>query len=180
MILLDDVELDASLSIPEARGFINRYQLDLVSPSLSKREMTYWEFMIPQPKEVFARIMPVIELFCYIFTKEAYISKYYKHIDPNNPWMWGMDFILQSRFGIRGALLNNTLMHHHFSGACYTKELNDPRTDSDKYLQKYGTSWAEINAKGVVVPQDNIIYCRSMHPHLPSGASSELGFGGKV
>lgn len=149
ILLLDDIELDPTVNYAKVLEFIDAAGLDMVSPCLASRDMSFWgEIMTPRPgrPDLIARIMPFIELFCYIFRAEAYYTKYWPYIDAENPWMWGLDFILASHMKLRAALLNNVTMKHYFANSAYSSELNDPRRDSEKYLERHGTSWAAIHA----------------------------------
>lgn len=165
ILLLDDIELDAKIDYAKVLKFMDLTGLDMVSPTLASRDMSFWgEIMTPIPDSpnIIARIMPFIELFCYIFRADAYCEKYWPFVDADNPWMWGLDFILQSHMKIRAGLLNNVTMKHYFANSAYSKDLNDPRRDSERYLERHGTSWAAIHADPKNKMPRELIMTRSM------------------
>lgn len=147
MILLDDIELETPFDWEHMLIMQKELDLDISSPVLTNSKMSYWPFMIHNnDPALMAQITTRCELFCYLMTPVAY-RIYYKFCDPENPWMWGMDFMLNSHMGMRVGILNRVRMMHHF---WRTEDTNDPnhcpRKDCDIYLAKHNTSWEELHA----------------------------------
>ncbi len=147
MILLDDLELEAPVDWEHVLTMQKELDLDILSPVLTERRMSYWPFMIHyDDPALVAQITTRCELFCYFMKPDAY-KTYYTFCDPQNPWMWGMDFMIVSHMKLRVGILNRVRMLHHF---WRTEDTNDPnhcpRKDCDAYLAKYGTSWDELHA----------------------------------
>lgn len=153
MILLDDIELNGQIPWHDINKFKN--YADIFSPTLTKREMSYWPFMITKESE-YCRIQNVCELFCYVMTFETY-KHYYTYIDPDNPWMWGMDFLLKRTMGLRSVLFNNWTMNHYYWRKIHdTVDPNhDPRKDSERYIEKHapGVGWAGLHKDQIIVAQ---------------------------
>lgn len=145
MLILDDVELQAPFDWQQVLGLSQAMNLDVASPVLTSRSMTVWNFMtrVSDPN-VIAAIMTRCELFCYIMKPSAY-AKYYSFVDPMNPWMWGMDFMLHTHMNLRVGLLQNVCMIHHFWRTSPTHDpKHDPSKDQQTYLEKYSVNWNEL------------------------------------
>jgi hypothetical protein len=146
MIILDDIELCAPVDWTGLKKIKEACGVHIVSPTLTERTMSYWPFMVHDTK-YFGRIQSVCELFCYYMDFDAY-KKYFQYVDAENPWMWGMDFILYSVMGLKSLLLNTWNMKHHFKR---TDDASHARSDSDKYLKKYGLEWANIDKDHIIL-----------------------------
>jgi hypothetical protein len=151
MILLDDVILDKkTISWIEMLDMMEKFKLQIASPVLKDRNMSYWEYMSQPPnqitdKKLLCRVMRRCELFCYLMTSDAY-KTYYAHLQHTNPWMWGMDMLLQSHFGFRVGLCQQMKMIHLF--ATHTQQNLDARANEMRmYLSQYGTTEDAENAK---------------------------------
>jgi hypothetical protein len=159
MLLLDDIRLLSTkpnwqvlhaLSAGSKNG-----AFDIVSPSLTEQKMSYWHFMHHNPAAApgIAWIQNVCEFFCYLMSPEAY-TRYFEFIDPENPWTWGMDFILATHMHLKALRLNDWQMEHVCVHQSYAKNSHrDPRADSERYLEKYGTNWAERHSIPVYAAQ---------------------------
>lgn len=150
MILLDDVLIDKKTIHWEQMIIMqSKLEFDIISPTLAKREMSHWEYMsIPltqlPDKELIIRIMRRCELFCYLMTPKSY-GIWYSHLDIENPWLWGMDLILNTCFGLRIGMFQQMKMHHMYSN--HTSESSDERRkEIVKYLSLYNTTQTEQNA----------------------------------
>jgi hypothetical protein len=146
LIMLDDVELVQPVNWQYVLQIKEKTTMDIVSPCLTDKAMSVWNFMIHDKAHphIHLKCMTRCELFCYLMDGPSY-KKYYQHVDPENPWMWGMDFILKSHMGLNVGIMNHVQMKHHYWRTKDTHDpKHDPRTDSDKYLAKYGTQWAEL------------------------------------
>lgn len=147
MILLDDVELADNFDWERVILLKNAMELDIVSPALTSPDMTVWNFMVKSMNpDILATEMTRVELFCYLMTPETY-KKYYQFIDPDNPWMWGMDFMLHSHMKLRAGLVHTDCMIHHFWRKQDTHDPKHcPRKDSERFLKLHNTSWDELHA----------------------------------
>ncbi len=145
MILLDDVILhDDTTDWNFLLHLQKQFHLDILSPSLQNRSMSFWEFMTYQhdPRLV-ARCVTRCELFCYLMTFPAY-CKYFEFADPLNPWGWGMDFLLYTHMQLKSALVNPWIMSHMYPRPKDDTDLK-ARKDSEVYLEKHNTNWHERN-----------------------------------
>ena len=147
IITLDDVQFDSSVDFAKLWDLKIVNGLDVVSPVLAERKMSWWAHMIhdPSPKASVIRRLTMTELFCYVMDKEAY-KKYYNFIDAANPWTWGMDFLIYHEMKLNVALVNNMCMHHHFSNP-RLPEHSDPRIDAEAYLAKYGLTMEQASQR---------------------------------
>lgn len=152
MILLDDVELLQPFDWDHMILVQKELELDIVSPALPDQSMTVWNWMLPShDPSMIATVMTRLELFCYFMTPSAYAT-YYSFIDPENPWMWGMDFMVYTHMKLRCGLLHHITMAHQFVRTNDTHDPNHcPRKDSEKYLAKHKTTWHELHALPTVL-----------------------------
>lgn len=149
LIILDDVELAGPVHWDTLRALKDAAGANIVSPTLTFRKMSHWAFMMHEPEHL-GRLQNVCELFCYFMDYDSY-KRYFEYVDADNPWMWGTDFLLNHRIGLKALMLNTWHMHHHY---WRTTDSNDPahnpRTDCERYLQKYGTNWDELRSLRIV------------------------------
>lgn len=159
MILLDDIELSEPFDWDHMINAQKQLNLDVVSPVLERRNMSYWPFMIKVDNpQLVGHVTTRCELFCYFMTPQAY-ETYYKFCDPKNPWMWGMDFILHTHMQLRVGILNRVVMKHYFWRSESTNDPNHcPRKDGEAYLAKHATSWDQLHALPTVL---QIVYMAS-------------------
>ena len=145
MLLLDDVELVSPIDWGNIIATMKSHDLDVVSPCFPS-QMSYWDFMVHDPSDpqLMLRVVSKCELFCYLMTLDAY-KRYFEFIDPMNPWMWGMDFMLRSHMKLNVGILNQVFMIHHYPRLQDTHDAaHDPRKDLMIYLEKYGINWDEL------------------------------------
>lgn len=145
IILLDDVILHPDTTDWNTLlHFHEVLKTDILSPCLQDRSMSFWEFMVRKddPKLV-AQCVTRCELFCYLMTYTAY-CKYFEYVDPQNPWGWGMDFLLHTHMNLSTALVNTWVMSHLYPRPKDDTDLK-ARTDSEIYLEKHNTNWHERN-----------------------------------
>jgi len=142
VLLLDDVELDAGFDWHYLERARAKLGLDIVSPALAQRSMAWWGCMVHQPGGPEARIMNMLELFCYYMTARAY-ERYWSFLDADNPWMWGCDCIISSHMHLRIGLMNRLKIHHYFNSP-KSPDMPNASTDSARYLERRGTSWAKV------------------------------------
>jgi hypothetical protein len=159
MLLLDDVILEKqTISWQTMTTMMEKLNLHIGSPVLKDRNMSYWEYMSIPPnqvpdKKLVVRMMRRCELFCYLMTKEAYRT-YYAHLHKENPWIWGLDMILQSHLGMRVGMFQQMKMNHLFTN--HTPEsLTHRAEEMKKYLNIYMTT---ADAQNAMVPDLAHIY----------------------
>lgn len=146
ILLLDDVELVAPLDWDSVLSLKEVCKMDMVSPCLVDPRMSVWNFMIHVPSDIVLKEMTVCELFCYFMDIDTY-KRYFEFVDPENPWMWGMDFMLKTHMNLRVGILNQVQMIHHYWRVTDTVDPKyNPRTDSEKYLTKYETNWEQLKS----------------------------------
>lgn len=146
MLLLDDVELAEGFDWERVITLKKAMDLDIVSPALVSPDMTVWNFMVKSADpNVVAAEMTRVELFCYLMTPEIY-KKYFEFVDPENPWMWAMDFMLHTHMRLRAGVVHTDCMIHHFWRKQDTHDPDHcPRKDAERFMIKYNTSWAELH-----------------------------------
>jgi len=152
MILLDDVELQDNVKISKMLEYIEEFNLDILSPSLTHDSKFQFQYMLHIPdhyNEIF--ITSACEMFCYIMPYASYSNKYFPHIEKDNPWMWGMDMMLYKYFNIKVGITNNMLMKHHYKGISYeSSTLPDPFVGQSYLFKKYTTSMEELSKQKAV------------------------------
>ena len=122
LMMLDDIEFFKPVQWSELKALLEnqKYQSPrILSPCLKDSNSTAWDYMIHQPswKEPTLVIRKRCEMFVYFMTWDAY-RIYYSNIDPNNPFLWGTDFILESVLKLRPGILNHWVIGHYFRGTC--------------------------------------------------------------
>jgi hypothetical protein len=132
MILLDDIELQNNFNLDIIVALKNKYNLNIVSPTLTTNSKFSHRIMITNKNKYVLKETKFCELFCYIMDYKTY-ETYYRYVDRENPWIWGMDTILCSVMGFKVGILNNVTMKHYFKGSGSGKALSDMH----KYLKKY-------------------------------------------
>jgi hypothetical protein len=141
MILLDDIEFQSPIQWGDLCMILDTpaLEVDILSPCLKDPSMSPWTYMAHQPQLAKRYSRAFIkrnrcELFVYLMKASTY-STYYHHIDPENPYMWGMDLILKHSFDLQPAIVNHWVMYHHYKGAgTYRDEAVE---DAERYLRKY-------------------------------------------
>ena len=132
IILLDDIELQDNFDLDYIVNIKNKYNFDILSPSLTNDSKFSHSFMLHENKNYIIKETNFCELFCYVMNFETY-KKFYGFIDRENPWIWGMDTILRTVMGFNIGILNNVNIKHYFKGSGSMKA----RTDMHEYLKKY-------------------------------------------
>jgi hypothetical protein len=144
LMLLDDVELHGSVDWAQMLEDKRALGLDVISPSLTHQSAPGHPYMFAKRDSIEDyNVTNFLEFFCYLMDSEAYM-KYYVHLDPDNPWMWGVDLVLHTKGGLRTALANRMTMTHHFKGTAYAE--SRPYEDMVLYLKKYGYDLADIQS----------------------------------
>lgn len=148
LLLLDDVELTASVDFASARRWLSDFGPNaLVVPALTPDSLHVFPHMIARPEPRPAdyqtiTVTSVAEFFAYLMTPATY-AVYHRFLCPENPWMWGMDLILTRQMGLRVLLANAQTVRHHFRGAGDRAETFAQRA---RYLAAHGET--EASAAG--------------------------------
>lgn len=145
MLLLDDVLLTKSFPWQDVLRWKKELNIDIISPSLSHDSKHVYKYML-QNRSMYStlRITRVCEMFCY-FMDIASFTRYYQHMDASNPWLWGLDLILDMKLGLSTAIMDTVVMKHFFHGEGYLQRPDKLPTDGYNYtLAKYGVTDAEV------------------------------------
>lgn len=146
MMLLDDILLLSPFSWHQVLQWKQDLKLDIMSPVLSHDSAHVYKYMLQdtatRPIHT-VRIMRVCEFFCYILDPVAY-RQFYPHFDEKNPWMWGLDLIMERHLKLRIGLMNTVVMKHFFQGDSYLLRPDVKPTDGYvELLKKYGENGDE-------------------------------------
>ena len=138
LCLLDDIELLQVQWEPLIR-YVKDIDFDLLSPSLSLDSQYQYRYMLHEPYNLSTiKVTPCCEYFC-IFANVQNFKKYYDHVDPKNPWMWGLDLILKKHLGLKVGVVNTMVMKHWYKNECYQDRPDvPPMKGYDELIAKYG------------------------------------------
>lgn len=141
LMLLDDILLGTPIPWMKMFGWKHDLGLDILSPVLTKDSKYVYPYMLQntetRPYHIL-RVVRVCEFFCYFIDRDAY-RRFYMHFDANNPWMWGLDLIMDRHLKLKVGLMNTVLMKHFFHGDAYKLRPDAKPTDGYDYvLAKYG------------------------------------------
>lgn len=136
LILFDDVLLFSNVYFQRMIYLYDWFQMDILSPSLTTDSEHVFKYMLTQPQHSFEmKTTPVCELLCYFMKPKSY-AKYYEHIDEANPWLWGLDMILERHIGLRIGILNRMNMKHFIKGEGYKTHPEESPYDGYSYMVK--------------------------------------------
>lgn len=137
LILLDDIALVPNVNFRRMLYLQEFFRLDILSPSLTLDSHSVYQYMLTSDDHFEFKISPTCEMFCYFMPYESY-KKYYPHIDPQNPWMWGLDLVLERQIGMKVAIMNVMNMKHFLKSTCYSLHPDkDPVQGMEYVLKKY-------------------------------------------
>ncbi len=147
MGIMDDILLGTPFPWHTILGWMEDFQLDIISPSLTHDSKHVYRYMLQdmasQPPYTL-RMTRVCEFFCYIMPRDSF-TRYYQHLDVNNPWLWGLDIILERHLNMRVGMMNTILMKHFFQSQGYQVRPDAPPMDGYHYtLKKYGEFDEEV------------------------------------
>ena len=152
LIFLDDVELQPSFNMYEAINIQKELGIDIISPTLTADSPTPYPYMrqhYTNYDKTSIRVTFGCEMFCYLMTPAAFAT-WTSHLDPENPWLWGMDLLLTLKFNMKVAMLPFMTAKHHFQSLSYSSFPHmNPYDQCTKYLAKYDVtreSLANTNA----------------------------------
>lgn len=146
-MMLDDVEFGAPVPWNDLLFVLGNAAFGtpaIVSPCLKDKNCTSWDYMLHNArlKDPTVICRNKCEFFVYFMRNDAYVQ-YYRYIDPTNPFLWGMDFILHSVMGLRPAILNHWVINHHYRGTSpASKRAQEQAMD---YMARRGLSYHEAH-----------------------------------
>jgi len=147
LLLLDDVELQPDTDFAEMLRYQREFGPAIVSPTLTYDSLHVFPHMLQgaanpaggigayASRSCSAAVTPVCEFFAYFMDTAVTLRRYHAFLDPENPWMWGMDLLLYRRMGIKTILLSGVTMRHYFKGSGAAPETFAARR---AYLAKHG------------------------------------------
>lgn len=151
MFFLDDIEMREDWSTHELVRLQDFFHMDIVSPCLTPASPTPFAYMrkdvsVPSPfaNAVCMKVTPACEFFCYLLRKDAYVSKYFPQLHPENPWMWGLDMLLHAHVGLRVGILNHVAVQHHYSGSGVEHSDRPGSRGYEILFSRFGTSMDEL------------------------------------
>ena len=120
LCLMDDVELDPTVHLAEMIKIKETWNLNLVSPSMSRAGKAQFNYMfVVEEPNLYLRMTNACEYFCYLMDYDSYCH-YHSYFHEDNPYMWGMDGILIKHMKLRAALVNTMTMTHYYKNENYT------------------------------------------------------------
>ncbi len=156
LIIFDDVLLYDNVYFQRMIYLYEWFRLDVLSPSLTTDSDSVFKYMITQPEQAYElKTTPVCELLCYFMNATAF-ARYYEHIDEENPWLWGLDMILERHIGLRVGILNRMNMKHFIKGEGYkVYPSKSPYEGYEYMIRKYNEAndkpWTEQPATQFVI-----------------------------
>ena len=123
IIMLDDIELNINTNINKLINLQNKYNVDIISPSLSRDSEYSHDFMLQDTVNNKIRDVNFMELFFYLFTQKSFL-KWFELLDEKCAWLWGIDQSLYfNKFKL--FLLDPIPMKHYLKGCGYkTSNIN--------------------------------------------------------
>lgn len=120
LMMLDDIEFHVSVPWADLLHVLENPAYGtprIVSPCLKDKHSTAWDYMLHNTSITEPTVIcrNKCEFFVYFMRADAY-ARYYAFIDPANPFLWGMDFILKTVMGLPPAILNHWVIIHHYRG----------------------------------------------------------------
>lgn len=126
IILLDDIELNENTNINKLIEIQNKYNADILSPSLSIDSKYSHSFML-EDKNKKIRDVNFIELFFYFFNKKSFL-KWLGLLNEKSAWLWGIDkSLFFNRFKL--LLIDAIPMKHHLRGSALNPNLPNPHLE---------------------------------------------------
>jgi hypothetical protein len=129
LFMLDDVKI-LNIDINKLIYIKNKYKIEFLSPKVLKAT---WPFM-KHPKYKNLVITSRVEVYCLLLNNNDF-NKFLSLNDINNPYFWGVDYLM-SHFDIKTAVFHNNIVEHviepdktHHQGAIL---------QMNHFLMKYG------------------------------------------
>jgi hypothetical protein len=146
LIMLDDIILSENFNTDYFVDLYNKYNLDIITPSLTKDSKFSHKFMLENDEfKGKLRIVNFCECFFYLMNRESYI-KYHKILDEKTYWLWGIDLCLD-KLGFKMGLHNDYKIKHLYKGVSYSNNLPNPYVEMKDKESKYGKISDKINIK---------------------------------
>lgn len=140
LCILDDIELQENVDWEKIIHYTNYFDIDILTPSITLESKFQFRYMLhePQYKQSVIKITAALEYFCYFMRPSSY-KKYHPHLNGvRNPWMWGLDMVLNKHIGLRLAVINHMNMKHWFKDESYVARPDVNPCDGYNYvLEKY-------------------------------------------
>ena len=121
LVLLDDVEIEASFDLSRLMARMEMEDLHTISPCLSRASVSCHWFMhtqFPVPRKTFRRTN-FVELFCQLFTVHGY-TRWHRLLLPFTTYLWGVDMAMHHQ-GFRMGILETMRVIHHLSSQDTTR-----------------------------------------------------------
>lgn len=152
MMILDDVELNESFNLREAIRIQENMFFDIISPTLTQDSPTFYDYMRTcHTNTPVVHITSACEMFCYVMPTNSFL-KWAQHLDPRNPWLWGMDLLLTRKFDLRVGMLPSMTVTHYFQSLSYDAHPHiKPFECFHAYLRKYGESHKDISQMKAII-----------------------------
>lgn len=152
LCLLDDIELQ-QINWNLLTHYVKALEFDLLSPALSRDSKYQYSYMLHEPYNLSSiKVTSCCEYFC-IFANTRNFKKYYEHVDPKNPWMWGLDLILTKHLGLKVGVVNTMIMKHWYKNESYHDRPDvSPMIGYDAIIEKYGET------KEALAEQQAVLY----------------------
>lgn len=144
LIMVDDIEL-INFNMETVVNYQIKHKLDIVSPSLTVDSVAGTPQMFSQSNlDYNIRVGPICELFFYFMPSRSY-DVYYDLLDKRNPWLWGIDLLLNKRLGFKCGILNKIQMKHHL------KNMSGQHKDAEKGY------WITLEHNGYDKKEDELL-----------------------
>jgi hypothetical protein len=125
IVMLDDIELSASVNIDRMILNYEKYAFDILSPSLTRDSVYSHQYMLQREDSVKRiRITQCLEMFLYLMRPTSY-TKWFNLLDERSVWLWGIDYALYN-YGIKTGLMDTMTVKHHIKGASHSADLPVP------------------------------------------------------
>lgn len=150
IIVLDDVILNGTVDTwATMLKTMETFKIDIGSPAMKSGHMTHWGHMVQDSNTDQARIVDMLECFCYVFRTTSSYHRYFDLLDPENRNIWGIDWILRRDGKLVSAIFDNMVMEHIFFNPSNDDVTDQRYRDAIKYLEKRGYDWSSLIAQGV-------------------------------
>jgi hypothetical protein len=137
IIMLDDILLSDNFDVDFLIYIYNKYNLNIISPSLTKDSKFSYTFMLENENNINElRIVNFCEYFFYLMDLKSF-NNYYNIIDDKTYWMWGIDLCLYNN-GFRMGIVNDIKIKHFYISESYHKNLPNPIIEMNDKVSKYG------------------------------------------
>jgi hypothetical protein len=136
-MMLDDIEMNAPVPWRLLVHLRETTPARILSPCLKNPHASSWDYMYHQAKYTSPTLIlrNRCEFFVYFMTGADY-AHYHSYISPENPFLWGMDFILASVMKLRPGILNDWSISHHYRGT--SSASSQAENQAIRYIERLG------------------------------------------